>query len=86
MALTNIYMACKLNPIFLLLPNVKVLVFCVHGYLEMFWELTRVVPYSSYDSIPTRDEQQMLELGRVILMYMDELNNITASGRFQVEY
>jgi len=66
MAMKNVVMACKLTPVFLAIPTVKMVIFALHQHFEVFWELVRVVPHSYIGSIPTRDEQQMLELVREI--------------------
>ena len=83
LALDNLFIICKLTPVFLALPNFQVLVFCLDGAFNTFWELARIVPCSSMDSVPTRDEQQMLYIADYIIILVDELCNITDTSRFE---
>lgn len=78
----NIVKVCKLAPIFLAIPTVKMVIFALHENFLIFWELTRVVPHSYFDSIPTRGEQEMLELARVIASLVGALGSITRTCQF----
>ena len=83
MALQNVFIICKLTPLFLKLPTLQLLVLSLHKYFEVFWQLTRTVPYSYLDSVPTRGEAQMLDLSDILIKVINRLCQITDTDRFE---